>query len=180
MKTLSFGIAVMAAVFGVVSAEARDCKPLYTAMGPLTQPSQGDAERMAKQTWRTQVTRSMAPTLPIGTRRDPKISSAKRPPSTSDAGPRPSPAIRHLLTLRARAAPRFCHAFEAQDLRDSLASLFGAGRGVVDLYPKALRQITVFGGAGFDALAVHEAGRAAVGATNGAAIDAARVGEAGP
>lgn len=55
MKTLSFGVAIMAAVFGVVSAEARDCKPLYTAMGPLTQPSQGDAERMAKQTWRTQV-----------------------------------------------------------------------------------------------------------------------------
>ncbi len=37
------------------SAEARDCRPLYRAMGPLTQPSQGDAERMARQTWRTQV-----------------------------------------------------------------------------------------------------------------------------
>jgi hypothetical protein len=47
----------LTAMTGVPPAAARECKPLYTAQGPLTQPSQGDAERMAKQAWKTQVAR---------------------------------------------------------------------------------------------------------------------------
>jgi hypothetical protein len=47
--------AVLVALTRAIPAEARDCKPAYTAMGPLTQPSQFDAERIAKVTWQTEV-----------------------------------------------------------------------------------------------------------------------------
>ena len=40
---------------GIAMAEAKDCKPLYTAEGPLTQPSQWDAERSAKHYWKGHV-----------------------------------------------------------------------------------------------------------------------------
>jgi hypothetical protein len=43
------------ALLGATFAEARDCKPAYTAMGPLTQPSELDAERSAEAQWRTEV-----------------------------------------------------------------------------------------------------------------------------
>lgn len=36
-------------------AAARDCKPAYTAMGPMSGPNQSDAERTAEARWRVEV-----------------------------------------------------------------------------------------------------------------------------
>ena len=48
-------LALLAGVSAVSPASAADCKPLWTAAGPPTQPSQLDAERTAINTWRAQV-----------------------------------------------------------------------------------------------------------------------------
>ena len=45
----------LALLSSISLAEAKDCKPLYTAEGPLTQPSQWDAERSAKHYWKGHV-----------------------------------------------------------------------------------------------------------------------------
>jgi hypothetical protein len=48
-------VAAHAAIFGASSAQAEDCKPLYVAKGPLTQPGQFNAERSAKAQWRAEI-----------------------------------------------------------------------------------------------------------------------------
>ncbi|HUU23977.1 MAG TPA: hypothetical protein VMW68_00210 [Methyloceanibacter sp.] len=48
-------LALLMSLFAATVAEARSCKPAYTAMGPLTQPTQHDAERSAKVQWKTEI-----------------------------------------------------------------------------------------------------------------------------
>jgi len=56
-KHYFLAVAALAAILGTSSAQAKDCKPLYVAKGPLTQPSQFDAERSAKHYWKGYVAR---------------------------------------------------------------------------------------------------------------------------
>jgi hypothetical protein len=56
MKRMVVIALVWLALFsGITVAEAKDCKPLYVAKGPLTQPGQFDAERSAKAKWRAEI-----------------------------------------------------------------------------------------------------------------------------
>ncbi|MCB1472484.1 MAG: hypothetical protein H6878_05370 [Rhodobiaceae bacterium] len=56
MTGRAFAALIALGLMGAVSpARAADCKPLWTAAGPPTQPSQLDAERTAINTWRAQV-----------------------------------------------------------------------------------------------------------------------------